>query len=337
MFDFLGTIVDIQWQGVSRSTGFQQFLNQALKDISERIKHLTQEVSRIEKFILKIQRADTFLGGTSRTGNPDAIFSREDKDTREQTNVTGLHPITQYLIQTKASLKETTVDNGEGNIAGGDLPWLDVPLTIQQAGAGLQRAGTLNDAQTAVLIEELKSPMVADIQRRRENLEFKLKSALDRREQLLLSIYDLTQLQTNASQLIGKITAQFGAAQRFSEQLKQLQSQTGDEDAENVTTITEGDIEKRDKKQEGSKNSAGTESVFDTAEDRSPITPFNLYLRTDLIAGIRITPSVNMTNTFAANMRGMKEGQSSFGFDFLIELEKKAQEAATAIDQLLGT
>jgi len=171
MFDQLGTLIKPQWEEI------KAFVIQEVQDISARIDHLESEKNRYNTFVKRLQRCDHALGGTSLRGNPGASFNPSHVN-EKRLNLERQNPVP--ASGTSNPLKTGPGEEDNGTVSGGDLVWLDKP----QLKKTVKLSGSFDDASTASLVAKIKEPFIAQIRRRRENLEYRLKKILDKVDQI---------------------------------------------------------------------------------------------------------------------------------------------------------
>lgn len=205
-YDFLGTLIQNQW------TALQSLVIAALKEAKELISHLEKEIKLQDKFAAKLLLADHVCGGTSSTGFDGASYLPEDR----QDNAVGeirsrqskqINPLAQFLLDNAPDRKSyvQSVDMSNGSFCAGDLPWMDLPQTPQMSNP----MGAFDDLRTAPIVDYLKQAILPQIRYLREQLEYRVKSALDYREQLLIRIFDLQQAESKADSFIQQVSDQF--------------------------------------------------------------------------------------------------------------------------------
>ena len=187
MFDFLGTFERRQWE--DPTDGLHAFVLAAVRDANARLNYLQLEIGRAEKYVAKLVAADDALGGTSKRGNTASLYPSDAVEKRELSDPKRQVPLLKFLATTRAKPAISGVSFGkEATLGGGDHIWLDLPVRNELVEPGR----VFSDQVTGALVEQAKSNLTEVIRRRRENLEFKLKKALDYREQLLREFFELT-------------------------------------------------------------------------------------------------------------------------------------------------
>ena len=189
MFDFLGTFERRQWE--DSTDGLRAFVLAAVQDANARLNYLKEEIGRVEKYMAKLVEADDALGGTSKRGNTASLYPIDAVQKRELADAKRQVPLLKFLATTRAkpALSGAGVSFAkEATVVGGDHIWLDLPARNEL----IEPGRIFNDQITGALVEQAKSSLTDVIRRRRENLEFKLKKALDYREQLLREFFELT-------------------------------------------------------------------------------------------------------------------------------------------------
>lgn len=205
-YDFTGTITEAQW------TSLKSFVQNAVGEAEVLLQHLEKEVEFQDQFAAKLLTADHFSGGTSQSAFSGASYTPEDRDDgsvgeRRDDGKSTDESLLAFLAD-RAPDRATYVDQldmSNGSFCGGDLPWMDVPQLPQKNNAW----GAFDDYRTGPLVSYLKEVALPQIQHTRERLEYRVKSALDYREQLLTRIFDLTQAQTDVEKFIQQVDEQF--------------------------------------------------------------------------------------------------------------------------------
>jgi hypothetical protein len=163
MFDYLGHFTRAQWNVL------MTFVRAERTDITFRILHLDAETTRLKTLRKKLMTCENALGGTSLAGNAG------DPGSAGTSRITSAGTTDALTLKTLLGVVSTNTPN----VVGGDKPWMDTAYIPNKL---IISDGGVDDLTNAIEIQDLKIWISAQIKRRREQLEYKLKKINDRIE-----------------------------------------------------------------------------------------------------------------------------------------------------------